>query len=161
MTRRRAHVIVAVTLALVGAACAAATLPRPRPPTGGDDAGRDSPGDDHVATDAEREGPVDAAALRETLAPGMRELEHRSLDVDGGAYVLAPTDVDRCYRIALVASTIVDVSVTDDAAHVLASARGRMPALGARGPFCLRKGQRATLAVQGASSVDLIVWTAP
>lgn len=158
--RRRALLV--LTLAVAGVACAAAALPRAHAPTVRDDAGGLDAGEADGATASPVDAGLDVAALAERLAPGMREIERLAMR-DAGTYSLAPTDVDRCYRIAIVAPEIVDATLTDDAGHVLGAARGKSTAVGTRGPVCLRKGQRATLAVQGAaaSSVELIVWTSP
>ncbi len=158
----RPRVLLVLTLAVAGVACAAAALPRPHAPTARDDAGLDASDVDGTAASPLDAG-LDVAALAQRLAPGMRELERTRIEPrDGGAYALAPTDADRCYRIAIVAPEIIDATLTDDAGHVLATARGATAAVGAKGPVCLRKGQRATLAVQGApGTVEIIVWTSP
>ena len=159
----RWRVLFVLTLAVAGVACAAAALPRPRSAAAHDDAGLDASDVDGAAASPVDAG-LDVAALAERLAPGMRELERTRIDPrDGGAYALAPTDADRCYRIAIVAPEIASATLTDDAGHVLATTRGATTAVGAKGPVCLRKGQRATLAVQGAPAgvVEIIVWTSP
>ncbi len=104
--------------------------------------------------------PIDPVALRERLAPGMRELEHRTLELtDAGTFtVAAPSDADRCYRIAVVGDAIVDASLTDDAGHVLATARGRTATLGTRGPVCLRRGDHATIGIRGVTRAEIFVW---
>lgn len=157
MNRRRAIVLCA--LAIVCAACAAAAVSRPRAPGPMADGGSDTSATD-ASPDGAEEARIDGAALRESLAPGMHEIAHEHV-MDAGTYELAPTDLDRCYRLALFANEVVDVTLTDDASHVLATGRGRAPILGTRGPVCLRKGRRATLIVRGAAGFELFVWSAP
>lgn len=156
----RRRTLLVLILSSAGVACAAAALPRPQPTTARQDGGVDASDADGAAASSVDAG-LDVAALAERLAPGMREMERLALR-DAGAYSIAPSDADRCYRIAIVAPEIIDATLTDDAGHVLATARGATAAVGAKGPVCLRKGQRATLAVQGApGTVEIIVWTSP
>ncbi len=168
--RRRRPAVIASVAGLLGlgalGACGAAALPHPAGPTSARDGGVGDASAEGGPGDAAAEPAiVDAAALGATLAPGMRLVERTKLDVDGGTYALAPSDADRCYRVAILAPALVDATLTDDAGHVLATARGTNPALGARGPVCLRRGRRATVAITsiaGATTpVELIVWSAP
>ena len=160
--RRQAEALVVAVVLGVLAACGAAALPRPRPPADGRDAATDANGAEAGPGDAASEPAAgDAAALGALLAPGMRLVERTKLDADGGGYVLEPSDADRCYRIALLTSALVDATLTDDGGHVLASARGASPVLGAKGPVCLRRGHRATVTVGAGAAGELLVWTAP
>jgi hypothetical protein len=156
------RILFAVLAVAVVGACAAAALPRPHGPSVERDGGpADGPGDG-APPDGGDVRTVDAAALGAELAPGMRELEHVALDADAALHEIAAGDADRCFRIAVVAKSIVDATLADDAGHVLATARGTTAVLGAKGPVCLRRGHRATIAANGlAPNAELFVWTAP
>lgn len=131
---------------VVIAACAAAAIPKPKPLPSSGDAGSDA---SDAAFDAEPPlEALDASALAESIAPGMRPLLRRRVQGDAGTESLV-ADADRCYRVVVVSHDVVDVAARDDKGHVLTSARGRTAVLGPRGPFCLRKGEHAVIDVRG------------
>jgi len=103
------------------------------------------------------------AAYQDRVAPGMREVLRRHLELaDGGTIELPAPTVDTCFRVALAARELVDVTFVDvGSGAALADARGTNPRLGPRGPVCVRKGQASRVSVRGVGSVDALVWASP
>jgi hypothetical protein len=103
------------------------------------------------------------AASQDGVAPGMREVLRRHLELtDGGTIELPAPTVDTCFRVALSSRDLVDVSFVDvGSGAALADARGTNPRLGPRGPVCVRKGQASRVSLRGEGSVDALVWASP
>ena len=103
------------------------------------------------------------AASPEGVAPGMREVLRRHLELaDGGAIELPAPAADTCFRVALTSRELVDVSFVDvGSGAALADARGTNLRLGPRGPGCVRKGQASRVSLRGEGSVDALVWASP
>lgn len=146
-------------------ACGANAVRRASGPTphgvGGVDAATDG---ERVGVDAE--APVDPlvelAASQDRIAPGMREVQRRHLELrDGGQIELPAPTVDTCFRVAFAAKELVEVSFVDGSGASLAEARGTSPRLGPRGPVCVRAGQTSTLSLRGAGAVDALIWASP
>jgi hypothetical protein len=103
------------------------------------------------------------AASQDSVAPGMREVLRRHLELtDGGTIELPAPPVDTCFRVALSSKELVDVSFVEvGSGAALADARGTNPRLGPRGPVCVRKGQASRVSLRGEGSVDALVWASP
>jgi len=161
---RKARVLFVGTLVLA-LACGAQVVRHASDPSAHRiDAGVD--GAPSAASDVDASPPVDPlvalAAAKDTVAPGMREVERRHVELaDGGLLDLPAPAVDTCFRVALAAKEIVDVSFVDATGASLADARGTNPRLGARGPVCVRKGQIAKVTIRGTGAVDAIIWASP
>jgi ABC-type glycerol-3-phosphate transport system substrate-binding protein len=164
---RKARVLFVGTLVLALACGAQAVRHASGPSAPRADAGVDGAASAaSAASDVDASPPVDPlnalAAAKDAVAPGMREVERRHVELaDGGLLDLPAPAVDTCFRVALAAKEIVDVSFVDASGASLADARGTSPRLGARGPVCVRKGQIAKVTIRGTGAVDAVIWASP
>lgn len=164
----RRRILVAGTL-LVTLACGAQAVRHASGPAG---QGAADAGSSDAAASVERDAPdaapavdplIQLAASQDGIAPGMREVLRRHLELaDGGTIELPAPASDTCFRVALASRELVDVSFVDvGSGAALADARGTNPRLGPRGPVCVRKGQASRVSVRGVGSVDALVWASP
>ena len=161
------RILVAGTL-LVTLACGAQAVRRASGPEARTAAGARSDAAASSEAAAADAGPpldplVQLAASQDGVAPGMREVLRRHLELaDGGAIELPAPTSDTCFRVALTAGELVDVSFVDVlSGATLADARGTHVHLGPRGPVCVRKGQASRVSLRGEGSVDAVVWASP
>ena len=103
------------------------------------------------------------AALQDDVAPGMREVLRRHIELaDGGTLDLQAPAADTCFRVTLASQELIDVSFIDvDSGASLADARGTHARLGPRGPVCVRKGQASRVNLRGEGGVDAVIWASP
>lgn len=164
----RRRLLVAGTL-LVTLACGAHAVRRASGPSAQTaDAGASVDDAASLEADSVDAGPpgdplAQLAGSQDGIAPGMREVLRRHLELaDGGAIELPAPTVDTCFRVALAARERVHVSFVDVLSGAdLAEARGTSLRLGPRGPVCVRKGQASRLSLRGDGSVDAVVWASP
>jgi hypothetical protein len=163
----RRRIVLAGTLLLALACGAQAVRHASGPPAHGAGAASVASAASRPSAAVDAAPPVDPlvllAASKDGLAPGMREVARRHLELgDGGGLELPAPTADTCFRVALAASELVDVSFVDGTSGAsLADARGLNPRLGPRGPVCVRKGQASRVSIRGSGAVDALIWASP
>jgi len=154
---REAASFVLLACACGVAARSAATGSPPAPRRAADtppEAGDASPGTDPFEA-IEARGP--------SMAPGMRQIARRESAGEKVELVRAEQQ-DTCIRVAFEAAVPVVAKLVDGAGNALAAtgAAAVEGLLGEKGPICIRKGEAASVLVDGPpATVRWVAWAAP
>jgi hypothetical protein len=103
-------------------------------------------------------------ARHDRIAPGMREIARRDLDLAASkdsTLALDAFTADTCIRALFDSDAPTEITLSGSNAMTLASADAARGAIGAAGPVCFRKGDTATFRFNGQSHLRIVVWLSP
>ncbi len=103
-------------------------------------------------------------ARHDRVAPGMREIARREIDLASNkdsTLALDAFTTDTCLRAFFDADAPTEITLNGSNAMTLATADAAQGAIGAAGPVCFRKGDVATFRFNGQSRLRIVVWVSP